>query len=78
MRVLSHGYVDGRGKSATAMVGPDGISNVTDAAFPHGGELSPDGRRIAFDTCERSNRAIAIATLDNSESRIVQPVFGTS
>src|SRR5438093_8477898 len=68
MRVLSHGYVDGRGKSATAIVGPDGISNITDIPFPHGGEISPDGRRIAFDTCDRSNRAIAIATLDNSVS----------
>ena|SRR2546429_2892331 len=68
MRVLSHGYVDGRGKSATVIVGPDGISNITDIPFPHGGEISPDGRRIAFDTCDRSNRAIAIATLDNSES----------
>ena len=78
MRVLSHGYVDGRGKSATAIVGPDGISNITDIPFPHGGEISPDGRRIAFDTCDRSNRAIAIATLDNSESRIIEPVFGES
>src|SRR5437773_3417053 len=65
-------------KSATAIVGPDGISNITDIPFPHGGEISPDGRRIAFDTCDRSNRAIAIATLDNSESRIIEPVFGES
>src|SRR5436190_22413913 len=35
MRVLSHGYVEGRGKSATAIVGPDGISNITDIPFPH-------------------------------------------
>lgn len=58
------------------MLGADGISNITDMPFPHPGELSPDGRRIAFDTCARSHRAIAIATLDNSDSWSVGPVFG--
>jgi Tol biopolymer transport system component len=76
MRLLFHGYVEGRGKSATAIVGADGISNITNIPFPDRGELSPDGRRIAFDTCARSHRAIAIATLDNSDSWIVGPVFG--
>lgn len=78
MRLLVHGYVDRHGRSATVIVGGNGISNVADIPFPNGGEISPDGERVAFDTCDRSNRGVAIARLDNSESRIIALVFGSS
>jgi Tol biopolymer transport system component len=76
LRVLFHGYVNGQGHSAMAVVGTRGIADVRDVPFPDGGELSPDGRRIAFDTCLRSERAVAVADLEGGDARLVAPVAG--
>jgi sugar lactone lactonase YvrE len=76
LRVLFHGYVDRHGRAATAIVGTRGISDVRTVPFPDGAELSPDGRRVALDSCKRSERAIAIASVDGSGGQLVAPVDG--
>jgi len=78
MRILFHGYVDHQGRTAVGLLGPEGISDVHDVPLPDGGDLSPDGREVAFDTCRRSDRAIAIVTIDTMLSRVVRPVSGES
>ena len=76
LRVLFQGYVNRQGHSAVATLGAQGIADVRDVPVANGGELSPDGRRLAFDTCRGAERAIAIAALDGSGVRLVAPVDG--
>jgi len=76
VRVLFHGYINRQGHSGTAIVGANGISDVRDVPFPAGAELSPDGSRVALDSCQRSDRAIAITALDGGGGQLVTPVTG--
>jgi hypothetical protein len=76
LRVLFHGYINTRGHSGVAKVGARGLSDLREVPFPDGGELSPDGRRVAFDTCRRSERAIAVAPLDVGDAELIAPVAG--
>ena len=77
MRLVFYGYVDRQSRSATAIIDGTRLSNVTDLSFLYaGGEISPDGTRIAFDTCAKTNRGINIARLDGSDVKRVVPVSG--
>jgi len=76
LRVLFHGYVNRQGHSGIAIIGANGISDVRDVPFPNGAELSPDGSRVALDSCQRSERAIAIVGVDGSGGQFVTPVAG--
>jgi Tol biopolymer transport system component len=76
LRVLFQGYVNTQGHSGTAVVGANGLTSVRDVPFPDGAELSPDGSRVAFDTCKQSERAIAIAAVDGTGGQLVMPLAG--
>jgi Tol biopolymer transport system component len=75
MRIVYHGYVDRQPRSATAVVEGSRLTNMVDLPFLRaGGEISPDGTRIAFDTCARADREIRIAQLDGRQERKVVPL----
>jgi WD40 repeat protein len=79
MRLVFYGYVNRQPRTATAVIDGTRLSNVSDLSFLHaGGEISPDGRRIAFDTCAKSDRAISVARLDGSDMKRVVPISGES
>ena len=65
MRVVFYGYVDRQPRNGTAVIEGARLTNVTDLPFLRaGGEISPDGTRIAFDTCAHADRGIHVAQLD--------------
>jgi dipeptidyl aminopeptidase/acylaminoacyl peptidase len=75
MRIVFHGYVDRQARSATAVIEGSRLTNMVDLSFLRaGGEISPDGNRIAFDTCARADREIRIAQLDGRHDRKVVPL----
>lgn len=76
--ILFHGYVNGQGRSATATINDSTIADVRDLPLRNGGDLSPSGEQVAFDTCDRANRAIAVAAVDGSQKRFVEPIDGQS
>ena len=77
MRLIFYGYIDHQPRTATAVIDGTRLSNVSDLSFLHaGGEISPDGRRIAFDSCAKSDRAINVAALDGSDLKRVVPISG--
>src|SRR6266850_22281 len=79
MRLVFYGYVDRQPRSATAVIDGTRLSNVIDLSFLYaGGEISPDGKRIAFDTCAKTDRAINVARLDGSDVKRVVPVSGAN
>ncbi len=72
MRVLFYGYVDGQARNGTAIIEGSSLTNVMDLPFLRaGGEISPDGKRIAFDTCAHADRGIRVAQLDGRDDRRV-------
>jgi dipeptidyl aminopeptidase/acylaminoacyl peptidase len=72
MRVVFYGFVDGQARNGTAVIESSRVTNVVDLPFLRaGGEISPDGRRIAFDTCARADRGIRVAQLDGRDNRLV-------
>ena len=72
MRVLFYGYVDGQARNGTAIIEGSRLTDVRDLPFLRaGGEISPDGQRIAFDTCARADRGIRVAQLDGRDHRQV-------
>jgi TolB protein len=76
MRIVFHGYINGQPRTGTAIIDGGRLRNVADLPFlRNGGELSPDGTRVAFDTCARADRVIAIAPLDGVD---VQRIVGLS
>jgi hypothetical protein len=59
-----HGYAEGRPRAFIADVRESGLSNVEELKFIRvGGELSPDGYYLAFDTCRKADRALEIASM---------------
>ena len=79
MRLIFYGYENGRPRTAAAVIDGTRLSNVTNLAFLHaGGEISPNGREIAFDTCSKTDRAIKTARLDGSHVKHVVRLSGTS
>jgi Tol biopolymer transport system component len=67
MRVVFYG--------GTAVIDGNELTNLTDLPFLRaGGEISPDGKRIAYDTCARADRGIHVAALDGLQVRRVVPL----
>jgi Tol biopolymer transport system component len=72
IRVVFYGFADGQPRNGTAVIEGSRLTNVTDLPFLRaGGEISPDGRHIAFDTCARADRGIRVAQLDGQDNRLV-------
>jgi Tol biopolymer transport system component len=72
MRVVFYGYVDRQARNGTAVIEGARLTNVMDLSFLRaGGEISPDGTRIAFDTCAHVDRGIHVAQLDGRDARRV-------
>ena len=70
LRVLFYGYVETKPRVAFGIVDGNQLVDVADApGLRRGGELSPDGRLIAFDACRKTDRGLYIARLDGSEER---------
>ncbi len=79
MRLVFYGYVDRQPRNATAVVDGSRLSNVTDLPFLRaGGEISPDGKRIAFDMCAKTDRTISSARLDGRDVEHLVPLPGES
>jgi Tol biopolymer transport system component len=77
MRLIFYGYVDGHPHTATAIIDGTRLANVMEVSFLHvGGEISPDGKRIAFDTCAKTDRGINVARVDGSDVKRVVSVSG--
>lgn len=63
LRVVFHGYTDAQPRTAIAEIVGLRLTNISDLDFARaGGELSPDGTRVAFDSSRKSDRGIDIAT----------------
>jgi hypothetical protein len=75
MRILFHGYVEGRWRTGLGTVSSQGISSVTDLTPSSAvAELSHDGESVAYVNCGASDLAIYILSLGTSESRKVIPL----
>ena len=71
LRIVFYGYPEiGLSKSGSAIITQTGLSDMRDITFTRvGGELSPDGRLIAYDNCRIPNRGIYLAGPDGSKAR---------
>jgi Tol biopolymer transport system component len=78
LRIIFYGYPQiGVPRAGTAEIHETGISNIRDITFsPIGGELSPNGRFIAYDNCSTANRGIYLAEPDGSKAQMVMPLSG--
>jgi dipeptidyl aminopeptidase/acylaminoacyl peptidase len=77
MRIVFSGYVNYQPRWGSAIVRADGISDVKDVRLLYpAGEISPDGRRIAYTTCSSWDRGIYIARIDGSGARLVPTTPG--
>ena len=76
--VVFHGYPQiGVPQSAAAMISESGLSDVHDITFTRiGGELSPNGRFIAYDNCSSPNRGIYLVEPDGSKAQMVKDLNG--
>ena len=74
LRIVFYGYPQiGVPRAGTAEIHETGISNIRDITFsPIGGDLSPNGRFIAYDNCSNSNRGIYLAEPDGSKAQMVK------
>jgi Tol biopolymer transport system component len=79
MRVVFFGFVDRQPRNGTGRIDGARLTEMEELSFLRaGGELSPDGQSIAFDTCRKTDRSIAIARRDGSDVRRIIPVAGDS
>lgn len=71
LQLIFYGYPkQGISQSGMAMINNSGLSNVHDVTFMRdGGELSPNGRFIAYDNCSDPGHGIYLANPDGSNSR---------
>jgi hypothetical protein len=77
--ILLHGYLEGRNQSAVAVVGANGVSDVKHLPFMPGvGEISADGRFLAYDSCASTPRGVVVSRLDGSDRRLLAPLSGTA
>jgi len=78
LRLVFYGYPKiGVPRSGAAIIGESGLSDVHDITFSLiGGELSPNGRFIAYDSCSNTNRGIYLARPDGSRPQMVIRVGG--
>jgi Tol biopolymer transport system component len=71
--------VDRQPRNGTAVIDGNRLTDVVDVPFLHaGGEISPDGNRVAFDTCAKTDRGINVARLDGSDVERVVSLSGDS
>ena len=70
LQLVFYGYPQiGVPKSGTAILDDTGLSEIHDLAFTRtGGELSPDGRFVAYDNCSSPDRGIYIVEPDGSKA----------
>ena len=80
LRLVFYGYPkQGVPQSGTAVISEAGLSNIRDLTFTSiGGELSPNGRFIAYDNCSIVNRGIYLAAPDGRKAQMVIPLSGRS
>ena len=79
LRVLFHGYVETKPRTAVGIIDGNRVSHVVDVALSrHGGEISPNGTLIAFDTCNKTNRGLKVIRIDGSEERRLTDLDGES
>ena len=78
LRLVFYGYPKiGVPRSGAATISESGLSDVHDITFTHiGGELSPNGRLIAYDNCSSPNRGIYLAAPDGSKAQMVKELNG--
>ena len=76
LRLVFHGYPQiGVPRSASAIITDEGLSHLHDVTFLRiGGELSPDGRFIAYDNCISANHGIDVAEPNGSKATRVVPL----
>jgi Tol biopolymer transport system component len=79
MLLLFQGYADGQPQSAIATLDSNGISRISNRPLGlSSGELSHDGKLIAFDNCQHETRGIYVARVDVDSSpddwRLVTPI----
>ena len=64
-------------QSGAGVISETGLSNIHDITFTSiGGELSPNGRLIAYDNCVNARRGIYVAEPDGSNAQLVVPLSG--
>jgi dipeptidyl aminopeptidase/acylaminoacyl peptidase len=77
MRIVFTGYVKYQPRWGSAIVRANGISDVKDVRLLYpAGEISPDGRRIAYTTCNNSDRGIYIARINGRGAKLVPTTPG--
>jgi Tol biopolymer transport system component len=76
LRIVFYGYPEiGRSQSGAAVINDTGLSDIHEITFTRmGGELSPDGRAIAYDNCSSRNRGIYLAEPDGRNARRIIPL----
>src|SRR5205807_5930897 len=73
LRLVFYGYPKiGVPHSGAGVISETGLSNIHDVTFT--GELSPNGRFIAYDNCGNVNRGIYLAEPDGSKAQLVIPL----
>ena len=79
LRIVFYGYPKiGMPLSGTGVISERGLSNIRDITFSLiGGELSPNGRFIAYDNCSTVNRGIYLAEADGRNAQLVIPLSGS-
>ena len=79
LRIVFYGYPKiGVPLSGTGVISERGLSNIRDITFSLiGGELSPNGRFIAYDNCSTVNRGIYLAEADGRNAQLVIPLSGS-
>ena len=64
-------------RSGAAVITSAGLFNFQETTFaPVSGELSPDGRFIAYDNCATGHRGMYLAESDGTRSRRIVPLTG--
>ena len=78
--LVFHGYTPiGVPHSASAIITEQGLANLHDVTLLRiGGELSPDGRFIAYDNCSSPNHGIDVAEPNGTKARRVMPLSETA
>ena len=76
LRLVFYGYPkQGVPQSGTAVISATGLSDIHDITFTRlGGELSPNGRYIAYDNCANPSRGIYLAEPGGTNARMVVPL----
>jgi len=73
LQLVFHGYPKvGVPRSGAARISESGLSDIHDITYSQiGGELSPNGRLIAYDSCNTTNRGIYLSEPDGSNAQML-------